>query len=498
MKSPALLPLLALVSLVGCQSPLVPRATGSNGQPAPVARQAARQDVAGEGPEELPKQDAQAPTIPLSLDHPPEILPQVPLEPQALSLFDAAALALAQNPDLIAARQAEGVSLGAVGVAQTYPFNPWVQVQVTPDPQLRDGSDGTSAHYVLLMQTLQLAHQRQHRQAAAASVLNGTRWNIVQAELLAVAQTERLYFAALYQRGLADISHANADLSRELLAISEKQLRGGQLSAADVAIVRLDESAARRRAELAQTNFQTALLDLRRQLNLPLSISLTLRENLADFQFNSAVSAAPAQDAADGEPPATDLQDLAWQFAAARPDVLAAQSDLDAARANLNLARANKTPDLQIGPYYQKTDGGATLWGLRAQSDLPILNSGQPLVRQRMAEINQRQIVWEQLQQRASLEAQAAIDRYDRARKLAAGSGIGRELPQELSKLEAQFKAGEIDVLRIVTARSSLLAARQAQLETLNEVAQAAAALTAATGLPPEAVVQGRHAPAQQ
>ena len=35
------------------------------------------------------------------------------------------------------------------------------------------------------------------------SVLNGTRWNIVQAELIAVAQTERLYFTALYQRGLS-------------------------------------------------------------------------------------------------------------------------------------------------------------------------------------------------------------------------------------------------------------------------------------------------------
>ena len=158
----------------------------------------------------------------------------------------------------------------------------------------------------------------------------------------------------------------------------------------------------------------------------------------------------------------------------------------------MNLARANKMPDLQIGPFYQKTDGGATLWGFRAQSDLPILNTGQPLVRQRMAEINQRQTVWEQLHQRAALDAQAAIDRYERARRLVAGSGSTLELPQELSKLEAQFKAGEIDVLRIVTARTSLLAARQAQLDILNELAQAAAALTAATGLPPEAVVQGR------
>ena len=480
MKSPALFYLVVLTSLTGCQSLVAPRATSPSS--VPTVKQVAYLDPADVPPDELPPQDT-----------PPEVLPPpVASVSQPLSLWDAASLALAQNPDLIAARQAEGVSLGALGVAQTYPFNPWVQIQVTPDPRLADGRTGTSAHYVLLMQTLQLAHQRQHREAAALSVLNGTRWNIVQAELLAVAQTERLYFAALYQHGVAEISRANADLSRELLDISEKQLRGGQLSAADVAIVRLDESAARRRAALAQTNYQTALLDLRRQLNLPLSMPLSLSGNLTDFQFTPAASAALGKDAAESESPAVDLQETAWQLAAARPDVLTAQSDLDAARANMNLARANKMPDLQIGPFYQKTDGGATLWGFRAQSDLPILNTGQPLVRQRMAEINQRQTVWEQLHQRAALDAQAAIDRYERARRLVAGSGSTLELPQELSKLEAQFKAGEIDVLRIVTARTSLLAARQAQLDILNELAQAAAALTAATGLPPEAVVQGR------
>ena len=218
---------------------------------------------------------------------------------------------------------------------------------------------------------------------------------------------------------------------------------------------------------------------------------LELRGDLADFQFSAAAPAALAHESSSDEPLSSDPQDIAWHLAAARPDVLAAQSDFDASRANMNLARANKMPDLQIGPYYQKTDSGATLWGFRAQSDLPVLNSGQPLVRQRTAEVIQRQTVWEQLHQRAALEGQAAIDRYERARRLVAESGGAVELPQELSKLETQFKAGEIDVVRIVTARTSLLAARQAHLDMLNELAQAAAALTAATGLPPEAVVQG-------
>ncbi len=471
-------PVILLAILAGCQSLAVPRAPKATDQQPPVL-------VPPLVIEELPATARQESAPQSAAQSSP---PQVAAE--SLSLLDAAALALAQNPDLIAARHAEGVSLGALGVAETYPFNPSVQIQVTPDPQLQDGTIGSTAHYVLLMQTLQLAHQRQHRQAAAQSILNGTRWNIVQVELQTVAQTERLFFLALYQRGQRDILRENANLSREVLGISEKQLAAGALSKSDVAIARLDEAAARRRAELAEANYQTALLDLRRQLGYPIEAPLELRGSLADLQFSSAAAAAAQNQPGHDEWAFGDGAQLAGQLAANRPDVLAAQSDFDAARSNLNLAHANRVPDLQIGPYYQRTDGGATLWGFRAQTDLPLLNSGQPLVRQRAAEVNQRQAAWQQLFARGSLEAQGAIDRYERARRLVATQSGSSELPEELSKLEAQFQAGEIDILRIVTARTSLLAAQQSQLDLLNELAQSAAALTASTGLPPELIVQ--------
>lgn len=495
-------PLLFLATLAGCQTLAEPRA----GNATSGVSQASYFDPAPVPPQESPPKEPQPPR----LLQPPVIAEDLPaaegkektvpenLQPpfpsavgEQLTLLDAAALTLGQNPDLIVARQAEGVSQGALGVAQTYPFNPWVQFQLTPNPQVPQGQTSVAAHYVLLTQTLQLAHQRQHREAAAQSVLNGTRWTIVQAELLAVAQTERLFFMALFWRDQRELLRENAALTRQVLDISEKQLAAGALSRSDVAIARLDDAAARRRAELGEANYQTALLDLRRQLNVSLDQPMDIRGSLTDLQFSPTSSAAAHTQIGTENLPASVSQ-MSDQLAANRPDVLAAQSDFDASRANLNLAHANRVPDLQIGPYYQLTDGGATLWGFRGQSDLPVLNTGMPLVRQRGAELIQRQTVWQQLQARASLEAQAAIDRYERARRIAAESGTTSELPEELSKLEAQFQAGEIDLIRIVTARTSLLAARQSQLDILSELAQAAAALTAATGLPPEVIVQVR------
>src|SRR5437867_12581018 len=105
-------------------------------------------------------------------------------------------MGLAQNPDLVEQRTVEGVGEVMLGVAETYPFNPWVQIQVTPYQRSSDPliNDKPVNHYVLLMQQLQLAHQREHRTNAAAATLNGVRWNYVQAQLTNVAQTQRLYF----------------------------------------------------------------------------------------------------------------------------------------------------------------------------------------------------------------------------------------------------------------------------------------------------------------
>jgi outer membrane protein, heavy metal efflux system len=445
-------------------------------------------------PSDAPPAALPAPSPTEVIPAPPQQLNQ-PLPPLSLSLFDAVEMGLTQNPDLIALRYAQNASEGALGVAETYPFNPWVQIQVTPFQKSGDPLINAAPvnHYVLLMQQLQLAHQRQHRTDAAAATLNSVRWNYVQAELTNVAQTQRLYFMALFQRGIAELARANAELNNQLLAISERQLQGGTISGADVAILRLDNAQARRQAKLAEANYQTALLDLKRQLGLPAAAPLELSGRLADWRWQelSSNTAVWSKFVCLEMPVKADRAWLARTLASERPDVWAANADVDTARANLDLARANRIPDLQIGPYYQRNNDPVTYWGLRAQMDLPVLNSGLPMVRQRLAELTQRQAIWDQLLNRATLEAQAAIDRYDRALSIASDSetAVGEELPVELRKLEEQFKAGEVDVVRVVTARTSFFNARRAALDTLNELAQASANLVAATGLPPEAIL---------
>lgn len=414
-----------------------------------------------------------------------------PTSESGLSLAECLALAVTQNPDLVTLRQTEHVGATTLGVAQTYPFNPFVQFQATPFQDAPQGGPGRTHHYVLLMQTIQLAHQQQFREESAASSLNSIRWNIHHAELLAVAQTERLYFAALYLQAMQQLAEADDRNNRQLLRILEKRLEAGEATAADVAIVRADTQSTRQQLQLAVANYQAALRDLARQIGSAPDQVAHIAGDLYRIDWQLPIgSEGGLIPAVESEFPEqlTGAQSYAVSKAAVRPDVMAARSDVDIARANLCLASASKTPDLQLGPYYQANADRTVQFGFRGQIDLPVINTGEPLERQRLAEHRQRIVAWQQTRRRAELEGQAAFDRYETAlAAISVSSGsTPMDLNAELSGLETQFQAGEVDVTRVVQARGSLLQNQRSRLNLLNEAAQSAAALTGATGIPVE------------
>jgi cobalt-zinc-cadmium efflux system outer membrane protein len=417
-----------------------------------------------------------------------------------MSLSELSATAVAQNPDLVTLRQTERVSMAAKGVAETYPFNPFLQVQATPFQDAGNGGPNNMYHYVLLMQTIQLAHQQDFREQGARFALNSTRWNIHHAELQTLAQSQRFYFTALYLRGIRTLAETSHENNLQLLEILESQLDAGAATAADVAIVRVDAASTRQQQQLASANFRNALRDLARHVGIQPGALPDIAGDLHQFEWQlpyvSAEQSASAlnerkEDEWNHAVNDSTINVVGW--AMSRPDVMAARSDVDVARANLRLASAAKTPDLQVGPYYQATADSTTFLGFRAQVDLPVVNNGEPLERQRLAEHHQRITAWNQTQRRAELEATAAMDRYARALMIVKSDdveGAPTDLPTELKGLERQFVAGEVDIVRVVQARNSLILNRRARLDLLNELSQAAAALVGATGIPIESLVR--------
>lgn len=402
-----------------------------------------------------------------------------------LTLDEAIAVSLDRNPVLVTLRAAEPVAHAVYHVAETYPWNPFVQVQVLPYAQDRVGDRLGVNHYVWLMQTLELTHQRRHREDSAAAAWRQVRWNIVQAELTNVAQTERLYFTALYQRELRDLAERTASLNEELLGIVERRFTAALATAADRTTARVAARQSRKQAELAEMNFQTAVLTLRRQLNFSDDVPLALVGRLEDFSWRSVAERGPSSPADGSTIKVPDELIAGW--ALERPDVLAAGAGVSTAQANANLARANRIPNAGIGPFYERDEGGTVFAGFRTQMNVPIWDTGRPLVEQREAEFRQQLTTLQQLRARAKVEAQTAIKRYELARHLVPREAdiFSRAVPEDLRRIKDLFEAGQADILTVYATQNSLLQEQRTHLDSLNELAQAAADVTLSAGLPP-------------
>ena len=161
------------------------------------------------------------------------------------------------------------------------------------------------------------------------------------------------------------------------------------------------------------------------------------------------------------------------------------------ARANVRLADASRTPDIQAGPYYQRTADGIAFFGLRSASRPVRVERRHAPVAAATGRIASAHHGAEQLQARARIEIEAAINRYERARWIVAETeSMLKFLPQEIQRLEEQFIAGEVDVVQVSQGRTSLINARARNLDCLNELALAGAVLTATTAVPPQAMVR--------
>jgi len=312
-----------------------------------------------------------------------------------------------------------------------------------------------------------------------------------QAELMNMAQTTRLFFAALYQRELRDVSGSLADMNEQIIGVIARREKAGQSNKADVELAKLQYLASRRQQRLAESGYQTALMSLRNQLNFAPDTTLDLAGQWMGWQWQ------PMGDVIARSKPKTPseakLKNLSMSLddsilrplVVNRPDVVAARSAVAMASENMRLADAMRCPSLQAGPMFQRDNSSTVFWGVQAQINIPVVNTGKQLVQQRMAELRLQQVTATQLENRAILEARAAIQRYERARRLVEQSraDFGRDLSKALKPFDDQFKAGQISLLQVFAARTTLVQSQQSFFDLLNELTQAAADVTLATGL---------------
>ena len=176
-----------------------------------------------------------------------------------------------------------------------------------------------------------------------------------------------------------------------------------------------------------------------------------------------------------------------WQ----RPDVAAARLGVSAAEANRDLAQANKIPNVATGPSYERDETGTVFFGLQAQMDLPIWNTGRPLVRQRDAELQQQLITWRQTA-RCGLPPRRSPPRSvikwpaDLWLELSKRVDVGKD---DFKRITDAFENGQATIVEVLATRENLILERQAYLDLLNQVSQAAVDVVRRMAIDPDMLI---------
>ncbi|MDR3620227.1 MAG: TolC family protein [Paludisphaera borealis] len=423
---------------------------------------------------------------------------------QSVSLQAALYGALTGNPDLVALREGNpaAASAEAVEVARRFPttLNPtlWIDyrpISLIPRETFGTGAGGGSSSkngsfyhnggnylYLSLRQPVELGHQTTHRYHIAKAAYDSLQWTVLQAELTALVQTYRFFQTAAYNRERTRVAEELASFNDKLLESLQRRLEANQVTAADVALARVESRAARQLVKAARQTYVVALTDLRNQIGVPETAGTV--EPLGEFTLPTYV-------------PEVDEQLMIQTALQNRPDIHAARAFARGADASVRLAKADRIPTPVIGPEWEIDEVGVQYVGLVFISPLPIVNNGTPLVKQREAEHRRAHVALQQVQQRAVSQVRASVAKWNGARELVNDSaGLIDELAQEVSVLERLFQAGQSDLTKLMQARQRLIQLQNAQLDAVWQATQAQADLLLAIGTP--TMIRGMLAQAQR
>jgi cobalt-zinc-cadmium efflux system outer membrane protein len=324
--------------------------------------------------------------------------------------------------------------------------------------------------YFSLRQPIELGHQTTHRYNIARAAYSQQQWTVVQAELTALVQTYRLFQTAAYRREKLRVARELSDFNEKLVTTLTKRLEAAnQTQAAEVALAEVEAESTRQAVEAAQQDYAVALADLRNQLGVPTATDV---EPLGEFVLPTAI-------------PAIDDGDYIKMALCNRPDLHALRSALRGAQAAIALAKGDRIPTPIVGPVYERDEQGTQFFGFVYITPIPVLNNGQPLVRQREAEYRRAAVSVQQQEQRVTAQVKAAVAKWNGAVRLVTRTRNSPDIVRtQIAKLEALFDAQQTDLTRLLQARRSLIQLENARLDALFQATQAQADLLAAVGTP--------------
>lgn len=412
-------------------------------------------------------------------------LPAQAVQPDTLrlSLPDARAEALRQNPDLLAARLDTAVASGQLRQAGLLlRFNP------TTDVLSAGGGSGVE---VGISQELELFNQQGARRAAGRAGLEGAEAAVANVSRLAMGEVDRAFYrllAAVRRSALAD---EVLGLNRRLAEVAGRQLREGEISRLDYNLATIELGRSRARALGARRERDQGNIDLGRLLGLrPGVVILPVADTSAPGI--SADSSAVSPDAIDttlavpraAAAPLEAVDSLTELALAQRPDLAERTAAIRQAEAQATAARRKALPNLVVRGTSQREAGEARAFRPGIGLALPLFNRNQGEVEARLAAAQQAALERAALTTRVRAEVASAVTAYQTAKAEVAVFEATVLVParQNRQLSETAYREGQIDLPELLLIRNQAVAAELDYWDAWLAAREAEATLAEAIG----------------
>ena len=380
-----------------------------------------------------------------------------------LTLNQAVWIALVNNPELLAALQAVGISR-AEFVASSLPPNP------TFSFTRLESEVGFVETISLAMSVLDLVLTPLQSQAASAR-LDAARFGAARHAVDLTFQVREACFRLLALESAERITQEQTDLLGQSVESSRRRLSAGEADRVDVNLLNADLLSSQLDQVSTHRDVRLARIDL------ALLLGLAARSDEL-----SLVGEWPAVGSS------ADPQALVEQALSRRLDLLEARARVRAAEEDLSIEGGRVVSDISLGVEREHTGVEPDLLGPTLGVTLPIFHQNQPGIARARFELIRRTEELRAAENRSIAEVIAAQETLSANRELLELLEL-EVLPLARSSVETALRAYQADrhdLLVLISAQRTLLRERRAYVQTLLEQAIAWAALERAAGGPLE------------
>jgi outer membrane protein TolC len=313
---------------------------------------------------------------------------------------------------------------------------------------------------------------RERVKAAQSSVLAADA-DVATAAEQSATNAATIYVRALRNDAALQARLADSTVAADLLVIARDQLTAGVGVGLDVTRAQSQLAAARAQVISARNDRGRSRLDLLRALNLPLDTPLELTDSLASLPLPGATDEAAAVDVA----------------VRTRPDIRAADAQLAVAQQQLAVIRASRLPTVGVfgndGPTGLGFNHLLNTYTYGVQLTWPIFEGGRRSGQAQEQEAVARDIDVRRrdLRQQVAVDVRSAFLDIASAREQVDAARERQTLAElELQQARERFSAGVSGNADVVTALSSLNAARTGLIDALSAYQTARVSLARAEG----------------